>query len=84
MIAKHALQAIERNAARDMVHMMDANIGGHPSQYSRQIVVRTAKQGGFRVIPFVPAAPIGLLELMLNVEEPYADRGGQQQRDTSN
>lgn len=77
MVAQHAAQAIGRDAAIEVMHMVHADIGGEPAQQSRQIVMRAAVQGGVVEVPRLVVVPGGAFELVLHVEQPDADRGGQ-------
>ena len=46
MIPKRLGKSIKWDAAREMVYMMNANVGGHPLKKLGQNVVRTALKGG--------------------------------------
>src|SRR6056297_2642211 len=78
MVAKDLAQAVEWNSAGQMVDMVNADIGRDPVQYRRQHVVRRAVESGLLNRPAVVAVPRRVLELMLHVEEPHADRGREQ------
>ena len=80
MIAQDARQAVEGDAARQVMHVVHADVGRKPAQEGRQIVMRAAMQCGVLGIPFAVARPDRVLELVLHVEQPDADRCGHQQR----
>ena len=44
MLAQHQRQPVIRNPAAEMVHMVNADIGGEPAQHGRQVIVRAAVQ----------------------------------------
>src|SRR5258708_10812819 len=71
-------QPIIRNPARQVVDMVEADVAGHPVQDPRQIIERGALECRRLEGPACPAIPISLLALMLDVEEPDADRSGEQ------
>ena len=77
-IAQYLRQTIIGNSAREMMDVMDADIRGEPSEHARQIVVGAAVQRRLVHVPFLVRVPDCLLELMLDIEQPDADRGGQQ------
>jgi hypothetical protein len=59
-----------------MMDMVDADIGGEPAQDPRQVIVRAAMEGAGVEVPLASLGPMGLLELVLDEEEPDADRTG--------
>jgi len=67
-------QAIERDSARQMVHVMHADIASEPGQDARQLIVRAAVKRGFVKAPIAVVRPKRVLELMLDIEEPHRDR----------
>ena len=78
IFAQHARQTVIRNPAAQMMHMMNADIGGEPAQDAGQHIIRAAVQRGLVQIPVLVVGPHGVLELVLDVEQPHADRGRQQ------
>ena len=58
-----------------MVDVVDADIGGEPAQHARQVVMRAAVQRRLVKIPVLVAIPECVFELMLDIEQPDADRG---------
>ena len=70
------LQFVIRNLRAEMVNVMESDIAAEPLQDARQPVIRAAQQRRGRVIPFSATAPVRVLVLMLNVEEPHARRAG--------
>ena len=77
MVAQHALQPIVGNAARQMMHVMDADVGGEPAENARQLIIRAAMQCGLVQGPCRLIRPVGVLELVLDVEQPDPYRRGQ-------
>src|SRR5208282_661614 len=69
IVPQHLRQAIVRNAAREMVHMMDADIRGEPAQRDRQSIIRAAERGFARVPAPIPD-PMRRIELVLYEEQP--------------
>ena len=65
---------IKGNAARQVMHVMHANVGAEPAQRQRQMVVRAAAQRRFRLAPIGRPVPGCRLELMLHIEHPDAHR----------
>ena len=80
VIAQHFGQAIERDAAVEVMHMVDADIGAEPLQHLRHHVMRTAVQGCVVQLPVSIVIPVGVFKLMLDVEQPHARRRGEQGR----
>ena len=78
MVFQDLGQAVVGDAARQMVHMVDADIAGEPAQRQRQVVMRGAVQCGRRKLPVIALRPVGLLELVLDIEQPDADGAGNQ------
>ena len=58
--------------------MVYTDIGGKPAHHDGQVVVRAAVQGGLVQCPVPVFGPNRLFELVLDVEQPHADRGCQQ------
>ena len=78
MIAQHLRQPVIRDAAAEVMHVVNADIGGEPAQERGQIVMRTAVQRGFVQIPLRLGFPSCVLKLVLDIEQPHADHGRQQ------
>ena len=57
MVAQHARQPVIGNAAAQMVHVVNADIGGEPAQQRRQVVVRAAVQRGLVQAPVLVVGP---------------------------
>ena len=74
MIPQDLRKPIERNAARQVMHVMHADIAGEPTERRRQFVERATVQGRLGLAPFPGCFPGGSLELMLNVKEPHPGR----------
>lgn len=78
MVAQHFGQTVERDAAVQVVDVVDANIGREPLQYGWQDIMRTAVQGGLVQLPVLVGIPLRLFKLVLNVKKPNASRSGNQ------
>ena len=57
MFAQHARQTVIRNPAAQMMHMMNADIGGEPAQDAGQHVIRAAVQRDLVQIPVLVVRP---------------------------
>ena len=79
MVAQDLGKPIERNAARQVMHVMHADIAGEPVERRRQFIERAAMQRRLGLAPARRRLPCRPLELMLDVEEPHA--GGRAERD---
>src|SRR5688572_6729571 len=69
-----ALEVVVRNARAQVMDVMEPYVSGQPLQDPRQLVVRAALQRRGGVVPALFTLPVGVFELMLDVEEP--DSGG--------
>lgn len=69
-------QAVEGDAAVEVVDVVDADVGGQPAQHRGQVVVRAAIERGLVQLPVLRLVPMRRLELVLDIEQPHADRGG--------
>lgn len=63
-------QTIIGDSRRQMVNVVEADVAREPLQKFRQFVERTSLHRSADEAPFVIGFPIGMLELMLNVEKP--------------
>ncbi len=54
--------------------MVNADVRREPAQDARQVIVGTAMQRGFVKAPGLITEPGGVLELMLDIEQPDTDR----------
>jgi hypothetical protein len=70
MFPQHFGQSVERYAARQMMHMVNPDVGGEPAQQGRQVEVGTAVQGGIVERPLAGSVPMRIFELVLDVEQP--------------
>jgi hypothetical protein len=61
-----------------MVDVVHADIGGEPAQDRRQVIVRTPAQRRLVKIPALIMGPESVFELMLDVEQPDADRSSEE------
>jgi len=57
VVAQHAVQAVIGHPGAEVMHMVDADIGGEPAQQGRQVVMRTAEQGGLLRVPLAVLGP---------------------------
>ena len=76
MVAQHFCQAVKRDTAVQMMHVVNPNIAGKPHQNGRQIIMRAAVQRRIMDLPVCLGVPVGILKLVLDIEEPNA-RGWQ-------
>ena len=77
-MTKRQRQPVKRNSAAQMMHMMHADICSEPAQNDRKVVVRTAVQRGLVKVPRFIVRPKRVLELVLDIEQPDAERGADQ------
>ena len=56
------------------MNVVDANVGREPAQNTRQLIVRTALQRSLVKAPSLIMGPGGVLELVLDIEQPHTDR----------
>ena len=78
MILERLAQPIARDPARQVMDVVDADIGREPAQHRWQVVVRGALQGAGVEAPVALLLPIGVSELVLHEEQPDARRSGEQ------
>jgi hypothetical protein len=57
-----------------MVNVVHSDIGGEPAQNMRQVIVGAPTQRRFVKIPVLITIPEGVFELVLDIEQPDADR----------
>ena len=57
--------------------MMEADVARYPLQQPGQLVIGASFDGGFDEAPLVIVLEVGILELMLNIEQPNAHHSGQ-------
>ncbi len=74
---QHAVEPVIGNAAAQMMHVMDTDIGGEPAQHAGQHIIRAAVQRGLVQVPGPVVFPQRMLELVLHVEQPDAEGRGQ-------
>src|SRR5579871_1620912 len=63
-------EPIERYSAAQVVYMVNADIGREPTQDAGQVIVRAAADGSIVEGPGFRASPVGILELVLDIEQP--------------
>jgi hypothetical protein len=61
-----------------MMYVMNTNIGGEPAQDARQVIIRATVKRYFVQVPKAVRSPFGILELVLDIEQPDTDRSRQQ------
>ena len=76
MVSQHPRQPIIRNAATEVMHVVHADVGREPGQGRGKIIMRTALQGRFAQIPLRMRFPNRVLKLVLDIEQPHANSGG--------
>src|ERR1700751_203467 len=57
-----------------MMDVVDADVRCEPAQDARQVIIRTSMQRSFVKTPGLVMGPGSALELMLDIEQPDADR----------
>src|SRR5438552_380793 len=71
-------QVVVGNARIQMVHVVKANVSREELEHLRQLEIRASSQRSVAVFPVGPVLPVRVLELMLDIEQPDADRTGKQ------
>src|SRR5206468_8563391 len=71
------LQIVVGNARAEVVNVVQPNVAGKPAQYERKSKIGASRDRGRGIVPLVMPLPIGLLELMLYIEEPDARERGE-------
>lgn len=77
-------QAIIGDAGSQVVDVMVADVAGEPLQEFGQLVIRTALHGGADEVPLLIWFPVGVLELMLDIEKPDAYAGRDEEHGEEN
>src|SRR5579864_4871844 len=75
-----ALQVVVRDPRTQMVDVMEPDIAGEEAQEPRELQVGAALERRLVVVPLLVCLPVGVLELMLDVEEPDPGAARQDQR----
>ncbi|MNN88559.1 hypothetical protein D3C81_2062640 [compost metagenome] len=57
-----------------MMNMVEANVAGNPLQQLRQLIVRAPFYRCRNITPFLFMLEVGILELMLHIEQPDAQK----------
>ena len=78
MVAQHERQPVIGDTAAQMMNVVNADIGGEPAQEARQGIVRAAVKRNLLQVPSSVVGPYGILELVLDIEQPDTDRGREQ------
>ena len=76
MVGQHLGQAVEGDAGVEVVDVVDADVGRQPAQHRGQVVVGAAVERRLVQLPVGGLVPVRCLELVLDVKQPHADRGG--------
>ena len=71
------LEVVVGNAGTEVVNVMEADVAGEELKDLGQLQVGAPAERRVGVGPAVGALPVGVLELMLHVEEPHAGRTGE-------
>src|SRR5258707_9424691 len=75
MVAQHQRQSVKGDAAAQMMDVVNADIGSEPAQRARQGIMGAAVKRRLPPGPCSVADPYGGLEMVLDIEQPNADRG---------
>jgi hypothetical protein len=78
MVLEYLRQPVERNAAAEVMHVVNADVCGEPAQYGRKIIVRASVQGRLVLSPTAITFPNCIFELVLYVKEPNTCGGREQ------
>ena len=78
ILVMRALQVVVGDACIEVMHMVKTDVAREELKRPWQAHVRASAQRGFCVAPIVGALPVGILELVLDIEHPDAHRAGQQ------
>lgn len=78
VIAQDIWQSIKGDTAVKVMNVMNADIGGEPTQHRWQHVVGASVQSGLVQLPVFVGFPMRGFKLMLHIEQPDTGRGGQQ------
>jgi hypothetical protein len=79
MVAQHQRQSVKGDAAAQMMDVVNADIGSEPAQRARQGIIGAAVKRRLLQVPFSVADPYGMLELVLDLEQPNTERGREHQ-----
>jgi hypothetical protein len=74
VLAKRLAEPVAGDPAAQMMDVMDADVRREPAQHGRQIIVRAAVQRAGVEVPVRAPLPVGVLELMLDIEQPDTGR----------
>lgn len=74
VVTQHPWQSVIGNTTAEVMHVVNTYVGREPAQERRQFVMGAAEQRCMMQVPVLIAFPRRMLELMLNVEQPNADR----------
>lgn len=74
MVAQHFCQAVKWDSAVQMMHMVNSDVASKPHQNGWQIIMRTAVQRCFMDLPVCLGIPVGILKLVLYIEQPNPER----------
>ena len=72
------MQVVARDARLDVVDVVQADAAGEPLQHLRQLVVGTSLQRRSHRVPRLVMCPVHVLVLVLHVEQPHANRTGEE------
>jgi len=56
-----------------MMNVMQTDVAGEPLKYFWQLEIRTSIKSDFQRVPGLMANPIGIFELVLDVEQPHTE-----------
>ena len=71
-----SLQVVIGDLRVEVVNVMVSDVTGEPLKHPWKVVIAAPLHGSGGVIPFIAAGPVGVFELMLNIKQPQAEKGG--------
>jgi hypothetical protein len=72
------LEVVVRNLCVEMMDVVQADVSGEEPQHLRELEIRAAIERGVDVAPARRLRPVGVLELVLGVEQPDPRRTGEE------
>ena len=80
VLVVRALEVVVRDPRVEVVDVVQPDVAGEELEQLRELEVRAALERGLGEAPVVAALPVGVLELVLHVEEEDAGRAADQER----
>ena len=78
IVVQHERQSVVWDTAAQMMDVVNADISGEPAQDAREGIMRAAVKRHLLQVPSSVVSPYGILELVLDVEQPDTGRGREQ------